>query len=121
MARLDSLRRVAKRSTERYPRCRRLLASFSSARRRASSASSGVPFGARRNQYDSTGTTVSDTSRDASSAAVTVRLNAPNSSPTMPPTRPIGRKTATVVSVADVTAPATSRTAFMIASWRSSP
>ncbi len=80
-----------------------------------------MPFGGRRNQYDSTGTTVSDTSRDASRAAVTVRLKEPNSSPTMPPTRPIGRKTATVVSVEEVTAPATSRTALRMASWRSSP
>ncbi len=80
-----------------------------------------MPFGARRNQYDSTGTTVSETSSDASSAAVTVRLNEPNSSPTMPPTRPIGRKTATVVRVEEVTAPATSRTALRMASWRSSP
>ncbi len=80
-----------------------------------------MPLGGRRNQYDRTGTTVRETSSDASSAAVTVRLKEPNSSPTMPPTRPIGRNTATVVRVEDVTAPATSRTALRMAEWRSSP
>lgn len=80
-----------------------------------------MPLGARRNQYDSTGTTVSETSREASSAAVMVSENEPKSWPTMPPTRPMGRKTATVVRVAEVTAPATSLTAVMIAAWRSSP
>lgn len=52
---------------------------------------------------------------------MTVMLKEPNSSPTMPPVRPIGRKTATVVRVEDVTAPATSRTAARIACSRSSP
>lgn len=80
-----------------------------------------MPSGARRNQKDSTGTTVSETSREASRAAVTVSENEPKSSPTMPPTRPMGRKTATVVSVDEVIAPATSLTAVMIADWRSSP
>lgn len=80
-----------------------------------------MSFGGRRNQYDRTGTTVRETMRDASSAAVTVRLKEPNSSPTMPPVRPMGRKTATVVRVEDVTAPATSRTALRMASSRSSP
>ncbi len=52
---------------------------------------------------------------------MTVSEKEPNSSPTMPPTRPIGRNTATVVRVDEVTAPATSFTAVMIADWRSSP
>lgn len=115
-------RRVAKPSTLTYARCIRLLDSFSSAIRRASAGS--IPrtaFGARRNQYESTGTTVSETSSDASRAAVIVSENEPNSSPTMPPTRPIGRNTATVVSVDAVTAPATSLTAEVIANSRSSP
>lgn len=52
---------------------------------------------------------------------MTVSEKEPKSSPTMPPTRPIGRNTATVVRVEDVTAPATSLTAVMIAASRSSP
>lgn len=103
-------------------RWRRLRASFSSAWRRATSGSTPrTAFGGRRNQNDRTGTTVSDTSSDASSAAVTVRLKEPNSAPTMPPVRPTGRNTATVVSVEAVTAPATSLTAVRMASLRSSP
>ncbi len=121
MTRLVIRRRVAKRRTGTYRRWSLLAASFSSAMRRASAASSGVPLGARRNQKERTGTTVSDTSSEASSAAVTVSENEPKSWPTMPPTRPIGRNTATVVSVAEVTAPATSLTAVMIAVRRSSP
>ena len=39
----------------------------------------------------------------------------------MPPTTPIGRKTATVVRVEEVTAPETSLTALRMASRRSSP
>lgn len=80
-----------------------------------------MPLGARRNQYERTGTTVRETSSEASRAAVTVSENEPNSSPIMPPVRPMGRKTATVVRVEEVTAPATSRTAVRIAAWRSSP
>jgi len=45
----------------------------------------------------------------------TVNANGRNSSPTMPPTRPIGRNTATVVTVEAVIAPATSRTAVRTA------
>lgn len=80
-----------------------------------------TPLGALRNQYESTGTTVRETSSEASRAAVTVSEKEPKSSPIMPPTRPIGRKTATVVSVEEVTAPATSLTAVMMAASRSSP
>ncbi len=80
-----------------------------------------MPFGARRNQYDSTGTTVRETISEASRAAATVRENGPKNSPTMPPTKAIGRKTATVVRVEEVTAPATSLTAAMMADSRSSP
>lgn len=50
-----------------------------------------------------------------------MRENGPKNSPTMPPTNAIGRKTATVVSVEEVTAPATSLTAAMMAASRSSP
>ena len=68
-------------------------------------------FGGRRNQYASTGTIVSATSSDESSAIVTVSANGRNSSPVTSPTNAIGRNTATVVMVDAVTAPATSRTA----------
>ncbi len=78
-------------------------------------------FGARRNQYESTGTIVSATSSEESIAIVTVNANGANSSPTMPPTSAIGRNTATVVSVDDVIAPATSRTAVRMACTFSSP
>ncbi|MCY1224577.1 hypothetical protein D9M72_367400 [compost metagenome] len=52
---------------------------------------------------------VRDTSSDESSAIVTVRAKGRNSSPASSPTNAIGRKTATVVSVDAVMAPATSR------------
>jgi len=65
--------------------------------------------------------TVSDTSREASSATVTVIANGANSSPTMPPTTAIGANTATVVRVEAVTAPLTSRTAVRIAVREGSP
>lgn len=74
-----------------------------------------------RNQYASTGTTVSDTTSEASSATVTVIANGLNSSPTRPPTSAIGANTATVVSVEAVTAPDTSRTAVKIAGSLASP
>jgi hypothetical protein len=118
-----SRRRVAKRITGRYPRCRMPRRSLSTAACRASSASvasEGV-FGGLRNQYASTGTTVSDTSSEASNATVTVIAKGENSSPTNPPTNAIGRNTATVVSVDDVTAPATSRTPSSTARCFSSP
>jgi hypothetical protein len=54
-------------------------------------------------------------------AIATVSANGRNSSPTSPPTVAMGRKTATVVSVDAVTAPATSRTAPTIAVVRGSP
>ncbi len=111
--------RVAKSITGRYARCSGLRSSFSSAARRAA-ASSAPPRG-RRNQYASTGMTVSDTSSEASSATVTVIANGAKSCPTKPPTRAIGANTATVVSVEAVTAPATSRTAVRIASRFGSP
>jgi hypothetical protein len=68
-----------------------------------------------------TGTTVSATKSEASSAMVTVMANGRNSSPVWPDTSPIGRKTATVVRVEEVTAPATSRTARMIDAGPNSP
>ena len=115
--------RVANRITGRYARCSTLRRSFSTAACRARSASSAfaVAGGGFRNQYARTGTTVSATSSDASSATVTVMANGENSSPTSPPTNAIGRNTATVVSVDDVTAPATSRTPSSTARSRASP
>jgi hypothetical protein len=77
--------------------------------------------GGLRNQNASTGTTVSDTNSDASRATVTVIANDEKICPISPPTRAIGRNTATVVRVEAVTAPATSRTAVMIAWPFSSP
>jgi hypothetical protein len=74
-----------------------------------------------RNQYASTGTIVSETSSDASSAIVTVNENGRNSSPVMPSTRASGRNTATVVIVDAVIAPATSRTACTIVAALSTP
>jgi len=59
---------------------------------------------------------VSDTSSEATIAIDTVMANGRNSSPTMSPTNTIGRNTATVVMVDEVTAIATSRTASRIAS-----
>ena len=50
-----------------------------------------------------------------------LRLNGLNSSPTTPPTRATGKNTATVVMVAEVIAPATSLTAWIIALFFSSP
>ncbi len=94
---------------------------MASARARTARASSAESLGALRNQYASTGITVSATSSDASSATVTVIANGANNWPIMPPTNAIGRNTATVVSVDAVTAPLTSRTAVRTA-WRfSSP
>ena len=81
----------------------------------------GAAGGGRRNQYASTGTTVSDTSSEASRATVTVIANGANSCPTNPPTRAIGANTATVVRVDAVTAPATSRTPVRMACSFSSP
>src|SRR5690625_5653300 len=66
---------------------------------------------ALRNHDASTGTIVSATSSEASSAIETVNANGRKSSPTWPPTRAIGIKTATVAMVEDVIAPATSFTA----------
>ncbi len=54
-------------------------------------------------------------------AMVTVRANGEKSSPTMSPTSAIGIKTATVVKVEAVIAPATSRTAVKMALIFSSP
>lgn len=52
---------------------------------------------------------------------MTVIEKEPKRAPTMPPTTPMGRKTATVVRVEEVIAPATSRTAVRMACRRSSP
>ncbi len=111
--------RVA-RSTGRYPRWSRPRPSFSSAAARTCSRST-CSRGPRSNHDARTGTIVSETTREASSAMVTVSANGRNSSPTWPPTSAMGRKTATVVRVEAVTAPATSRTAVRIAGSLSSP
>ena len=66
------------------------------------------------NPEANTGTTVSDTIRDASRATTAATAKGRKISPACPPTRPMGRNTATVVSVDDVTAPLTSLTALMI-------
>ncbi len=111
---------VAKSMTGRYAFCSGLRSSFSSAAARTAASSTPSPAG-RRNQYASTGITVSDTSSEASRATVTVMANGANSWPTKPPTRAIGANTATVVSVEAVTAPATSRTPVTIACCLLSP
>ena len=54
-------------------------------------------------------------------AIATVNANGWNSTPAMPPTSAIGRKTTTVVMVEAVMAPATSRTASMIVARRDLP
>ena len=82
---------------------------------------SSVLFGCRRNQYESTGTIVSATNSEETIAIVTVSANGANSSPTNPPTNAMGRNTATVVRVDEVTAPATSRTPARMASRFGSP
>ena len=64
---------------------------------------------------------MSETTKEASNAIVKLRLNGLNSSPTTPPTRATGKKTATVVIVADVIAPETSLTASIIARFLGSP
>jgi hypothetical protein len=64
---------------------------------------------------------VSETSSDAIRAIAMVMPKGRNSSPVEPPTKAIGRNTATVVAVDAVTAPATSRTAVRIASCLGSP
>ena len=58
---------------------------------------------------------------DASSANVTVSANGRKNWLTRPPTKPSGRKTATVVSVLAVIAPATSFGPLRTAVMRSSP
>ena len=58
---------------------------------------------------------VSETKRLAASAMVTVSAKGRNSSPVTSPTSASGRKTATVVTVEAVTAPATSLTALRMA------
>ena len=108
------------RSSGVYARCSQPRCSFSSASRRVVSVST-MFFGCFRNQYDSTGTIVSETSSDESIAIVTVSANGANSSPTRPPTSAIGRNTATVVRVEEVIAPATSRTPARIACCFASP
>ena len=79
------------------------------------------PAGFRRNQYASTGTMVRETSSEDSRAMVTVSANGRNSSPASPATKAIGRKTATVVRVDAVMAPATSRMDVWIAVILASP
>ncbi|CAB4537756.1 unannotated protein [freshwater metagenome] len=64
---------------------------------------------------------VSDTNSDARSAIANVNENGLNSSPTKPPTKAIGKNTATVVIVAAVIAPETSFTAFRTAFFFGSP
>lgn len=65
--------------------------------------------------------TVSETTSEARRATVTATENGVKISPVMPPTNAMGRKTATVVSVEEVTAPATSRTAVVITANFSPP
>ena len=60
-------------------------------------------------QVEATGTTMRATARLHSSAKVTVSANGRKNSDASPWTKPSGRKTATVVSVLAVMAPATSR------------
>ncbi|MBT9133366.1 MAG: hypothetical protein DDT38_00087 [Firmicutes bacterium] len=57
---------------------------------------------------DSIGTTISATARLASSEKLTVSASSRNIRPVIPPTKAIGKKTATVVSVDAVIAMATS-------------
>src|SRR5699024_2170453 len=99
---------------------KRLRRSSSSASGRTVSGST-TSVGDLMNQYDSTGTMVKATNSDDSIAMVTVSANGEKSSPTMPPTSAIGTKTATVVNVEAVIAPATSRTAVKMARVFSSP
>ena len=87
---------------------------------RRPSASTGALPGFK-NQYASTGTIVSATSSDAVIAIVTVIAKGRKSSPTISPTKTIGRNTATVVIVEAVMAAATSRTARRMAAPRSAP
>ena len=75
----------------------------------------------RSSQVTATGTTVSDTSRLATSAKVTVRAKGRKNSEAMPCTKPRGRNTATVVSVLAVTADDTSRCHSSAAVMTSSP
>ena len=110
--------------TGRYTRCSRVGVSSSSC---AAASGVGSPSACLctvllpRNQYASTGTMVSETNSDDSSAIVTVSANGRNSSPVMSPTKATGRNTATVVMVDAVTATATSRTAVLMATSLSSP
>ena len=69
------------------------------------------------NRLASTGTTVRAQMSDASRAKVTVKAKGRKNWLTRPPTRPRGRKTATVVRVELVMALATSRVPSMHA-WR---
>jgi hypothetical protein len=69
----------------------------------------------------STGTTVSATTSEARRANVTVSAKGRKNWLTRPPTKPSGRKTATVVNVAEVMAVATSRGPLRTAVRRSSP
>jgi hypothetical protein len=75
----------------------------------------------RMSRYASTGTTVSAQASEASSANVTVNAKGRKNCETRPPTKPSGRKTATVVRVLAVIAPATSRGPLIAAVSRSSP
>ena len=72
-------------------------------------------------RYASTGTTVSAQMSEASSANVTVNAKGRKNWLTMPPTKPSGRNTATVVRVLAVIAPATSFGPLSDAVIRSSP
>ncbi len=76
----------------------------------AAAAAARLRFPPRRNQYASTGTTVIETSSEATSATAMVTANGRNNSPVTPDTTATGKNTATVVAVDAVTAPATSLT-----------
>ena len=77
--------------------------------------------GERRNHQHSTGTIVRATTREASRATVAVTAKGRNSSPARPPTKAMGRNTATETRVEAVIAVATSRVPSRIAVRRSAP
>ena len=105
--------RSASLSTGVYSRCQMVSGS--------SPSGSTLTFTLRMKKYASTGMTVSATSSDASSAKVTVSAKGRKNWLTMPPTKPSGRNTATVVRVLLVMAAATSRVPDRTASPMASP
>ena len=86
-----------------------------------SPSSSTLDFTRLMSRYARTGTTVRAQTSEASSAKVTVRAKGRKNWLTKPPTKPSGRNTPTVVTVAAVMAPATSFGPLIEALRRSSP